>query len=589
MKIGRVEIPAITKIEKKPLKGGVYEISIDGVCFKNSTFKDELDVQIENIHSLKSDDLSEPKLIHAVGVKSPIIVDSKAGYNFIDYAGLRGFIAVKEINENKDAERLNIREVSISGFYMPDTIYKRALKLSITDLQNDWGITGRTLVALPPNSKNIGGATELYTIDSEDGQIGIYEASGDEVAFDCELSDEELGAVTVWDTNSTTAPTETDLANKSTGGVAWSKVLNKEHDFGDNWIVIENGLIAIAIKDNTPEAKVFYYNTGWKELGVLTLRFPNWGFIDRVRITYISPDIVKMKVFFTGDAVNNPDEYETTIISIFRGKSIINIETIDRNPDNDYSVCLTVYGDFFVSDTYVKDRTLFPSIYTDGTNQYAIQFKKNSDFIALIYNTKQRLLNVSFGLRVGIPNMKYYGFAIIPFDTTKLFAEAENGTISGDTTNVFVDSDVDASNGQAVKFQPVTANSYIVIANMTGLPAGKYRIFYRIKVDDNTDTNYVVRIYTVNVDTGEYPNSTILTGTDFTSANTYEYKYFDIDYDGVSNISIRASRATTYSSTTSAWIDYVLIVPITNGKNFPQDIAHDAMRLVEPRRVLKVR
>ncbi len=587
MKIGRVDLPAVTKIERKPLSGNVDEITIEGVLIKNSSYTDSLDVQFENLKSLKANDLTEPKLIRAAGLKHPVIVDEKAAYNFIDYAGLKGFLAVKEVSAPKSAEQINLREVSISGIFAPASIYKRNLRLGITDLQNDWGITGRTLVALPPNSTNIEGATELYSVDTEDGTVKIYEASGDEVAFDCELSDEELGAVTVWDTNSTTAPTETDLANKSSGGTPWTKVLNKEHVFGSNWVVVENGYIAIAFKKQTDYALVFYYNGSWKGYYPFVFRSAAWCYIKEAKITEISPDIVKFVLYFIGSDLN-PDEYETIEMSIFRGKNILHVEVLDRNPANAFSTGITRSASYFVADEYVRDRKLFTVQANSGSHQYALQFSSTGSNIVMIYNTGNENINVSDVLRLYNPATKHYGFALIPFDCSKLFAEAEDGIISGDTANVFVDADADASNGQAVKFQPVTAYTYSIITDVI-LPKGTYRVFYRMKVDDTTDTAKCLQIYVKNIDAGTIDQVLDIHGSDFASANTYEYKYFDFEHDGISNMSIRASRSNVYTATANVWIDYILIVPLTNGKNFPQDIAHDAMRLVEPRRELKLR
>lgn len=604
MKIGRVDLPAITKIDKKPLKGGVYDISINGICFKNSTYADELDVQIENIHSLKSDDLSEPKLINSLGVNSPIVVDKRAAYNFIDYAGLRGFLAVKEISEGKSAEQINLREVSISGFYCPDSIYKRNLKLGITDLENDWGIIGRTLVALPPNSENIEGATELYSIETEDGTVKVYEADGDEVSFDCELSDEELGAVTVWDTNSTTAPSEADLAAKSTDGVAWSKITNPEHNFGDNWIVIENGLVAITLKNGVGtenQGKLYLCNgSGWIEYG--RIRQYHWvpGYCDnsiftnmnsKISFLDITLDRVEIKFECFGDAGG----HSSNIIKLNKGRmpQVLLKEYIP----GDYSYYQQHYdatGNYTRRFTYFVDDSgnirLYDSLFATSSDRFsAIQESafhlriRDDNIINVIGMSAKMNIKVWPDSTHNFVSLDYVGnylfYGAMYFDFNKLFKESEDCTLEGGAT---VDTTQDDDSGDSVLADAQGEGYSTTFVAYTDLPSGTYRLFVRAKDSNQVSNDLRIRVRNTT-DAVTLAEETKTLSADF----DYYYVDFTIDEDDEDDtIEIRVTKDTTNAN--SIWLDYHLIVPITNGKNFPQDIAHDAMRLVEPQRVLKV-
>ncbi len=605
MKIGRVELPALKKIDKKPLRGGVYDITLTGVCFKNSTYTDSLDAQVENVQSLKAEDLSEPKLINAVGVNSPVPVDSKVAYNVIDYTGLKGFVAVKEVSETKSAEQLNIREVSISGIYMPDSIYKRNLQLGITDLANDWSITGRTLVGLPVNSTtDIVGATELYSVDTEDGTVNIYEAAGDEVAFSCELADEELGAVTVWDTNSTTIPTATDLANKSTGGVPWTKVLNREHDFSDNIVVCENAHLAVAFVKKTSSnvlvgVQFIYTPGGWSHTSGLLWRggtSPLYDFnIYDGTTRYWPTDLASISVMkISSDEITLRCHWDGSSATERKGNSYppFNLYiTMNRTPTLTLTSSVLMMGHIVYKgqwasvDLNLGDQTFSPfnTFYATTTN-YVLLLNHTDLFCVTAGEHSGKIVSPGYPFIsiVDYPAGAPLFVSFVYFNIANLFADAEAST---ETTGTVV-SDADASGGSALELLATGeyVNTWRFNPFSGSLPDGTYRLFIRYKADIATPD-------VLKVEVMDDTTATAIASATYTPASTgaYIYVYLEFTIDSTTDADNIFAQVSHNGTTEVLDIDYSLLVPITNGKNFPQDVAHDAMRLVAPRRELKVR
>ena len=224
-----------------------------------------------------------------------------------------------------------------------------------------------------------------------------------------------------------------------------------------------------------------------------------------------------------------------------------------------------------------------------ANDNYGIHIPVNSSFFDVVCSRKAITVGSSFNYVSAFSqsaNPNELIIVYIDFDTSKLFYEAETDLSVG--ANGQVVSDADASNGNAVKTLDPTTTGFIVYGPYIGtLPTGNYRIFYRLKVSDNTITTDEIRLDVNNATDAVIVAKKYIKPSDFSAANTYQYFYLDTTIEEGKRYEFRVYKNGT--ANVDVYVDYVLVVPISNGKNFPQDIAHDAMRLAEPRRVLKVR
>ncbi len=111
----------------------------------------------------------------------------------------------------------------------------------------------------------------------------------------------------------------------------------------------------------------------------------------------------------------------------------------------------------------------------------------------------------------------------------------------------------------------------------TDLPAGRYMALFRIQ-DLNQVTNGVgLRVY--NSTDSEYRNEE---GAQRTITATSAWNYWqlvfeitDADVSGTDTIFLEVQQV---QPSNDVWIDYFLIIPVGNGNDWPQDLAHNALR-----------
>ena len=149
-----------------------------------------------------------------------------------------------------------------------------------------------------------------------------------------------------------------------------------------------------------------------------------------------------------------------------------------------------------------------------------------------------------------------------------MFIEANDAEEAGGATVVGTDVEMDAQN---------ETNYYIIDAGTT-LNAGHYLAVFRLK-----DTNLVagdagLRVY--NATLGEYRNEEGAYVNQLVTAAFLYYSIFfeitDADVTAGDDIWVQVNKQTVNVNTLTS--DYFLIIPIGDGMNFPQDLAHSALR-----------
>ena len=468
-------------------------------------------------------------------------------------------------------------------------------KITTYNLDNDWNIEGRCVVALPSDATH-DALQELYTITVEDGQIKIVEVDKNKAELSWS-SNTVAGDVKVWDTNSTTAPTETDLAAKSTGGVAWSKVLNKEYDFGGNWAVIENGKIAVALRDNVVtnnNFRLFIYVGGVWMLALGDRDYTDEYPIQFVKLESVSPNKVSVKLNYDFSGLTNvPGAGSYDRITVYGGKPIIEFESdlqggtqwwdISPNVGNRFGLIFSP-GDMDVID--ISFYTSTQSYPIDGNDNYLLFLGTPKNYILCGATAKKQSgsflrgvfpISGSFYFRQQThanSGIKKWFIYFVEFDTSTLFKEAENGVLSGsaviDTTQTDDSGDSVRLDNQSDQVAWAQAGADYAI-----LPPGTYRVFFRLKDLNQVAGDVELLIHKTDINFVYQGVDTVTT----TAAAAFDYYYMDIVVDGNTVYGIAPGVKKVTTAANSIWVDYFLIVPLTNGKNFPQDIAHDAMRI----------
>ena len=124
----------------------------------------------------------------------------------------------------------------------------------------------------------------------------------------------------------------------------------------------------------------------------------------------------------------------------------------------------------------------------------------------------------------------------------------------------------------------------------TDLPAGRYLVVIRAKDTDQVATDF--RKYCYDDTDNEYRNQeNAYADNDLTDAFAYYSMFaFISDADAAATDTSRFPNVSKRTVTENTiFVDYMLIFPIGNGKDWPQDLSHGTLRGVTPRRRLCVR
>jgi hypothetical protein len=144
------------------------------------------------------------------------------------------------------------------------------------------------------------------------------------------------------------------------------------------------------------------------------------------------------------------------------------------------------------------------------------------------------------------------------------------------------------SNGSAVVLDAQNENFYYALVNaLTKLPAGRYLFVCRTKDTDQVAND--LSAYVKNAGDNRFKNeNNAVTYMTLTSSFAFYSIVFDLD-SGDSGDNVNLNRTKSKATENTIFVDYVLIVPVGNGQDWPQDLTHAALRtMTKARKVVAV-
>ena len=140
------------------------------------------------------------------------------------------------------------------------------------------------------------------------------------------------------------------------------------------------------------------------------------------------------------------------------------------------------------------------------------------------------------------------------------------------------------SGGSAVVLDAQNEANYLDKISGTNLPTGKYLAVWRVKDTDQIANDFSTIVVNSTDSSNRNENNTT---TSFTLTSTFAYyiAVFDItdtDVIGTDNIRIRVVKGTASENT--IFVDYFLVIPLGDGRDWPQDLAHAALLTADQRR-----
>jgi len=173
-----------------------------------------------------------------------------------------------------------------------------------------------------------------------------------------------------------------------------------------------------------------------------------------------------------------------------------------------------------------------------------------------------------------IGNMKVW-LAEIPFTVTKLHKAAEYATLSGGADVEDLADDTGASARLNAQNEQVT---YYLNPIDTYLPEGRYILLIRMKDTNQVADDCLTVVY--NITDGRFMHQE----NDWTTRTlTGSWAYYQLIFDVVAADAGDNVQFLTKKNTATAniiYVDYFLIIPISNGESWPQDLAHNLLRNV---------
>ena len=402
------------------------------------------------------------------------------------------------------------------------------------------------------------------------------------VKYDLDDADVNKGDVKVWDTMG-----ETDES-------LWQRVLSEDHKFeGD--CVIENGLIRLWIDEGTHQGLKFYYWNGnsWtlqiSDFGIWRAVDCDYPFLKSIDSLTIEKAVVNVRLEDT--STEDGDNFVDVKVTLKRGSYIFEIDPQDAYPSGSIELDMRGFGGGFV---YVQDDLIgggkvgLTANNTTMTDNHIIAFNDagNAVLIVVALNQKPAAGNKRFRSWMGdtieveqiadadIQATTMY-IGLIPFSKiANLFKEAEDAVQS---TGVTVDTTQTDDSGDSVVLDAQSEFVEYQITGITDLPKGRYIMFVRAKDSAQVADDLHLVVFKENGGV-TYLNEE---NADTFHTLTSSFAYYGIVFDITENedgdlIHLRARKDT--ATTNTIWIDYFLIFPISNGKSWPQDIAHNALR-----------
>ncbi|MHA1613232.1 MAG: hypothetical protein ACTSYJ_00120 [Candidatus Thorarchaeota archaeon] len=403
------------------------------------------------------------------------------------------------------------------------------------------------------------------------------------VVYDLDDVDVNKGDVKVWDTMG------------SSDEFDWQRVFDVNHQFvGD--CVVENGLIRLRIKHGQIYGLELYYWNGsaWDFVGHVKSRVGDWlYYVYFKQLTSISTESVSFKVRLS-EATENTNYFEDLNVTVRRGSYLVQAE-IDDFAGNVVGR-LHIYsfnesekpGFSYVGGQLVWHRGITGDFGLPNSNDnYTLSFGALWGYILMIARTD----NDNWWTFEGFPDASEsvqgsrIFLGVLPYSgTSYLFKEAEDAAIGGGAT---IDTSLADDGGDSVL---LNAQGEYVEYHLTGgsdLPTGRYLVFIRAK-DTNQVTDDLKLWFKNTTDNRWVSQENAAVYKTLTTSFAYYGVIVDITSNDVGDsIILKVEKNTT--AVNSIYVDYFLIIPLTNGESWPQDLAYNAMRSVSKQRKIDFR
>jgi len=410
-----------------------------------------------------------------------------------------------------------------------------------------------------------------------------YDGSPFKVHYDFTPADYGEGDVELWD------------GDPDSGGV---RVYDEDHEFAND-PYIQNGLIRLWLDEGTLEGFNLLYYTGaaWVEPHSATACWldgdsKSLNYVVLKSINYVSPEKIIIKARFLDSAVINEDYYLDATLTMNRGSYYLEISFTKVFPTqlfrlNYYGLAGDKYRFGYIGNNEIGDddvnKTGTNTTYTDN---FMVAFDDMKQPVLMVYISENhpttsfsaadggwlRKINISDGSDVPITD--YIGFS--PFSlVANLFEEAEDATLGGGATAV---ADAGASGGQAALLDAQTEYVRYDFTAGTDLPSGRYLAVVRVRDLNQVADDVELKItnFTDTEQRGEQGEP-----VNFQAAAAYAYysEFFDItDADAAGTDAMRITVTKDQAAANDIYVDYILIIPIGDGYNLPQDLAHSSLR-----------
>ena len=265
------------------------------------------------------------------------LLNRTASDNYINlFQGKSGWLVVGNADAPIAAETPLSRDYSISGNFMPSTIYQMSMKTNPVIMTNPWSFTLGSddcdnYITVPIGATYTGGDGSTITQVGEEGTIVSVLANTNTVLrIDVAEDDVDNGEVKVYDDMNGVEAT-------------WVRVHNPKHVYTGS-VVIQNSLYRIIFDNSNNEFAIYAYHTAaWNKLDDFTCSAFNI-----MRFMEIGSDKVEVKV------------NSTATITLERGVPI----KIDTTTGTLFATSITVPDDDTTSDNSIL---LSSNIYVAGT------------------------------------------------------------------------------------------------------------------------------------------------------------------------------------------------------------------------------
>ena len=364
--------------------------------------------------------------------------------------------------------------------------------------------------------------------------------------------------------------------NNSDDESNWTRVFDVNHQFvGD--CVVENGLVRFKVELETDTFCQwgFWNGTSWSMYGV---NMPSGYRKARdFKVLSIKPESVAVQ--FKSLCYYAPDSL--CKVELKRGEPFIRITPISGKEDGIFywhPSCRFFYG----QQTDVIDDNLqtgWQNIYR-GSDNFVLRLSNSQEFFVPEFRTRNQLDRKGatiYGGILGIQIAETVYIGVLNFAKyANLFKEAEDATLSAGAA---IDTTQTDDSGDSVVLDAESEYARYTFTGLTDLPAGRYLAFFRIKDTNQVSNDLALRVYN-ETDSRFLNEENDVVYTTATSSFAYYSLVFDITEDDEGDtLYVQVQKAT--ANTNSIYVDYFLIVPITDGESLPQDLAHSAMRTFE--------